>query len=181
MSLHYLLWILIRVILRHIIPSLIDYIIIVLILTVLPGPYSWSTTFRRWAKLTSIFLILSFHLEQQTWIRACVIYVVSIAFASSFLLLDVVVARWHLHRTSRQNLSWSPSIYYLVLIYQSNSWGEIPSLPVNDSCCDRHHPWLPTNTELVMFWLYLTFLDILGIVPLYFLWPSDSILLETPC
>ena len=168
-------------ILHHVFPSLNGYIIIVLILTVLPGPYSWSTTFQRWAKLTSIFIILSFHLEQQAWIRACVVSVVPIAFASSFLLLDVVAARWHLHRASRQNLSWSPSIYCLVLRYQSNSWGEIPSLPIDDSCCHRHHPWLPANTDLVMFWLYLTFLDILGIVPLYFLWPSDSILLETPC
>ena len=45
MSLHYLLWILIGMILHHIIPSLISYIIIVLIfLTVLPGPSSRSTT-----------------------------------------------------------------------------------------------------------------------------------------
>ena len=49
------------------------------LLTVLPGPYARSN-FRRWAKLTSIFLILSFHLEQQAWLRACVESVVLIAF-----------------------------------------------------------------------------------------------------
>ena len=78
-SLHYLLWILIGMILHHIIPSLIVYISIMLILTVLPGPYARSN-FRRRAKLTSIFLILSFHLEQQAWFRACVISVVPITF-----------------------------------------------------------------------------------------------------
>ena len=139
-------------IILQVIPSLISYIIIVLnFLTVLSGPYSRSTTFRRWGKLTSIFLILSFHLEQQAWIRAYVVFVAPIAFASSFLLLDDVAARWHLHRASQQNLSWSPSIYCLVVRYQSNSWGEIPSLPVDDSCCHRHYPWLPANIDLVMF------------------------------
>ena len=60
----------------HAIPSLFGYIIVVTILTVLPGPYSWNTTFRRWAKLTSTFLVLSFRLGQQAWSRVCVVPVV---------------------------------------------------------------------------------------------------------
>ena len=50
----------------RVIPSLFGYIIILMILTVLPGPYSRSTTLDDDAKLTSIFLVISFHLEQQT-------------------------------------------------------------------------------------------------------------------
>ena len=49
------------------------------LLTGLPGPYARSN-FQQWAKLTSIFLILSFHLEQQAWLWACVESVVLIAF-----------------------------------------------------------------------------------------------------
>ena len=48
----------------HAIPSLFGYIIVVTILTVLPGPYSRSTNFRRWTNLTSILIVISFRLEQ---------------------------------------------------------------------------------------------------------------------
>ena len=71
----------------HAIPSLFRYIIVVTILTVLPGPYSRSTNFRRWTNLTSILIVISFRLEQQ---------------ASSFLWLDVVADWLHLHEISRQ-------------------------------------------------------------------------------
>ena len=48
----------------HAIPSLFGYIIVVTILTVLSGPYSRSTNFRRWTNLTSILIVISFRLEQ---------------------------------------------------------------------------------------------------------------------
>ena len=58
--------------------------------------------FRRWAKLTSIFLIRSFRLEQQAWFRVCVVPMVPITFHFIITWLDVVTYRLHLHELSRQ-------------------------------------------------------------------------------
>ena len=86
----------------HAIPSLFGYIIIVTILTVLPGPYSRSTNFRRWTNLTSILIVISFRLEQQAWFRVCVVPLVPITFHFIITWLDVVTDRLHLHELSRQ-------------------------------------------------------------------------------
>ena len=57
---------------------------------------------RRWAKLTSIFLIISFRLEPQAWFRVCVVTMVPITFRLSFVWLDVITDWLHLHEISRQ-------------------------------------------------------------------------------
>ena len=94
----------------------------------LPGPYFRSTTFRRWAKLTSIFLILSIHLEQQAWFWACVISVVPITFCF------IIPLTWCHRRsiTSSWNLSTMvscSSTFWALPAYQLNSCWEMPSLP----------------------------------------------------
>ena len=86
----------------HAVPSLFVYIIVVTILTVLPGPYSRSTNFRRWTNLTSILIVISFRLEQQAWFRVCVVPLVPITFHFIITWLDVVTDRLHLHELSRQ-------------------------------------------------------------------------------
>ena len=73
-----------------------------MILTVLPGPYSRSTNFRRWTNLTSILIVISFRLEQQAWFRVCVVPLVPITFHFIITWLDVVTDRLHLHELSRQ-------------------------------------------------------------------------------
>ena len=67
-------------ILHHIIPSLIGYIPIVLTFNCATCPFYPKHNFRRWVKLTSIFLILSYHLKQWAWFRAYAESEVLIAF-----------------------------------------------------------------------------------------------------
>jgi len=86
----------------HAIPRLFGYIIVVTILTVLPGPYSRSSNFRRWTNLMSILIVISFRLEQQAWFRVCVVPLVPITFHFIITWLDVVTDRLHLHELSRQ-------------------------------------------------------------------------------
>ena len=99
-------------IILQVIPSPIGYIIIVLILTVLPGPSSRCTTFQRWAKLTSTFLVLSFRLVQQAWLRVCDVPMVPITFRF------IISLTWCRRRsiTSLRNLSinvsWSSSTFW---------------------------------------------------------------------
>ena len=140
-------------IILQVIPSLISYIIIVLIfLIVLPGPFFPKHNLRRWAKLTSIFLVISLLLEQQTWFRVCVLTVVPITFCFHHCFdLMSSIDRLHLHETSRQNLSWSSSTFWVPPGYQLNSWWEIPSLPLDDLCYHRQHSCFPFNTNLFMF------------------------------
>ena len=113
----------------HAIPSLFGYIIDVTILTVLPGPYSRSTNFRRWTKLMSIFLIISFRFGLQACFGVCVLTVVPITFRF------IIRLTWCHRRsiTSSCNLStnvlWSSSTLWALPGYQSDSWWEIPSLP----------------------------------------------------
>ena len=57
--------------------------------------------FRRWANLTSIFLIISFLLEQKTWFRVCVVPVVPIT--SCFIIPLTWCHHWSI--TSSWNLS----------------------------------------------------------------------------
>ena len=112
----------------HAIPSLFGYIIVVTILTVLPGPYSRSTNFRRWTNLTSIFLVISFHLNQQAWVRVCVVPLVPITFHFIITLTwcrrRSITSSW----TLATKVSWS-STFWAHPGYQLDSWWEIPSLP----------------------------------------------------
>jgi hypothetical protein len=81
---------------------------------VLPGPYARSN-FWRWAKLTSIFLIISFHLEQQAWLRACVLSVVSLASNFNPATLIILLIESLLFKNPSTNASWSASIFWLLL------------------------------------------------------------------
>ena len=72
-------------------------------------------------------------------------------FASSFLWLDAIADRLHLHETSQQNLSWSSSTFWVPLGYQLNPWWEMPSLPLDELCYHWQHSWFPFNTNLFMF------------------------------
>ena len=67
------------VIILQVIPSLIGYIIIVQTFNCATRSFP-EHNFRWWAKLTSIFLVISFHLEQQSWPRVCVVSVAPIIF-----------------------------------------------------------------------------------------------------
>ena len=145
----------------HAIPSLFGYIIVVTILTVLPGPYSRSTNFRRWTNLTSIFLVIPFHLKQQAWVRVCVVPMVPMTFG--FIIPLTWCRRWLI--TSSWNLStnvsWSSSTLWVLPGYQLNSWWEIPSLSLDDLSYHRQHSCLPPPTQTCsQFVLYLGFLAI---------------------
>ena len=103
------------------------------------------------AKLTSIFLVIPFHLKQQAWVRVCVVTVVPIT--SCFIIPLTWCRRWL--TTSAWNLStivsWSSSTLWALPGIQLNSWWVIPSLPLDDSCSHRPLYCLPTNTSLFMF------------------------------
>ena len=144
----------------HAILSLFGYIIVVTILTVLPGPYSWSTNFRRWTNLTSILLVVSFRLEQQAWFRVCVIPMVSRTFCFIIPLAwchrRSVTSSWNL----LTNVSWSSSTFWGLLGYQLNSWWEIPSLPLMICVIINHFIAFHSTQTCSWFVLYLEFLAI---------------------
>ena len=128
----------------HTIPSLFGYIII--ILNFYCATWSFAEhNFRRWANLTSIFLVIPFVLEQQAWFRVCVVLVVPITFRF------IIPLTWCHHRliTSSWNLStivsWSSSTFWALTGYQSNSWWEIQSLPLDDLCYHGQHSCLPQH------------------------------------
>ena len=143
----------------HAIPSLFGYIIDVTILTVLPGPYSRSTNFRRWTNLTSIFLVIPFHLKQQAWVRVCVVPLVPITFHFIITLTwcrrRSITSSW----TLATKLSWS-STFWAHPGYQLNSWWEIPSLPSMISVIIDHSTTFPPTQTCSCFVLYLEFLAI---------------------
>jgi hypothetical protein len=175
-SLHYLLWILIEMILHHIIPSLIGYIIIMLIFTVLPGPHARSNS-RHQTKLTSIFLILSFHLKQQAWFRACVVSVVPITF---LLIISFVWCR-HCSMAYSKILSTKFVMITIIMLTCSRISLEFMMrniiLALDDLCYRRQHSCLLSNTCLIMSWLNFELLAIPAVVPLNLLWSSES----NPC
>ena len=107
---------------------------------VLPGAqFSW------WAKLTSIFLVISFRLEQQAWFRVCVVPVVPITFS---FIIPLTWCRRRLITSSGNlstNVSWSSSTFWALPGYQSNSWWEIQSLPLDDLCYHRQYSCLPQH------------------------------------
>ena len=120
----------------------------------LPGPSSRSTIIWWWAKLTLIFLIISFLLGQQAWYQVCVLPMVPITFR--FIIPLTWCRRWLI--TSSWNLStnvsWSSSTLWALPGYQLNSWWEIPSLPLM-ICVIIDLYCLPTNTSLF----------VLGVIP----------------
>ena len=142
----------------HAVPSLFDYIIVVTILTVLPGPYSRSTNFRRWTNLTSILIIISFRLEQQAWFRVCVVPLVPITFHFIITLTwcrrRSITSSWNLST----NVSWSSSTLWALPGYQSDSWREIPSLPSMSCVIIIHFIAFPPTQTCSCFVLYLEFL-----------------------
>ena len=106
--------------------------------------------FRWWAKLTSIFLVLLFHIKQQAWFRVCVISVVSITFRSilpfAWCRRWAIISSWNLSI----NVSWSSSTFWALQGYRSNSCWEIPSLPLDELCYHRQHYCLPSKRKLVL-------------------------------
>ena len=130
-----------------------------MILTVLPGPYSRSTNFRRWTNLTSILIVISFRLEQQAWFRVCVVPLVPITFHFIITWLDVVTDRITSSWTLVTKVSWS-STFWAHPGYQLNSWWEIPSLPSMNCIIIDHFIAFPPTQACSCLVLYLEFLVI---------------------
>ena len=146
-------------IILQVIPSLIGYIITVLYFNCV----IWSFlehNFRWWAKLTSTFLVISFCLEQQAGFRVCDVPVVPITFRFIIPLTwchcRSITPSWNLSTI----LSWSSSTFWTLPVYQSNSWWEIPSLPLDGLCYHQQHFCLPPTQTCSCFVLYLDFLAI---------------------
>ena len=116
--------------------------------------------FRRWAKLTSTFLVISFRLEQQAWFRVCVVSVVSITFRSilpfAWCRRWAIISSWNLST----NVSWSSSTFWALPGYQLNSWWEIPSLPSMICFIIDHFIAFRSTQTCSCFVLYLEFLAI---------------------
>ena len=115
--------------------------------------------FRRWAKLTSSFLVLSILLEQQTWFQVCVVPLVPITFRFTIHLT------W-CHR--RSITSWNLSTKCVVIIINLMSSSRISIefmmrntiLALDDLRYHRPLYCLPTNTSLFVF-------DVIPWVPCY--------------
>ena len=114
-------------IILHVIPSLIGYIIIVLNFNGATWSFFPKHQFRQWAELMSIFLIISFRLEQQAWFRVCVVVPITFRFIIplTWCRRRSITSSWNLFT----NVSWSSSSFQTFPGYQPNSWWEIPSLP----------------------------------------------------
>ena len=143
-----------------VIPSLAGYVIIVLNFNCATWSLFSEHHFRRWAKLTSIFLVISFRLEQQAWFRVCVVPLVPITFR--FIIPLTWCHRWLI--ASSRNLStivsWSSSTLWALPRYQSNSWWEIPSLPLMNCIIVDHFIALPPTQACSCLVIYLEFLAI---------------------
>ena len=144
----------------HAIPSLFGYIIALMISNCATWSLFREHQFRRWAKLTSIFLIIPFLLDQQTWFRVCVLSVVPITFRFSIHLTwchrRSITSSWNLST----NVSWSSSTLWALPGYQWNSWWERPSLPSMISIIIDHSTTFPPTQTCSCFVLYLEFLAI---------------------
>ena len=146
-------------ILHHIIPSLIGFIIIMLNFNCATRSFP-EHNFRRWAKLTSIFLVISFRLEQQAWFWVCVILVVPITFHYISPLTSChrrsITPSWNLSTI----VSWSSSTFWALPGYQLNSWWEIPSFPSMNGIINDHFIAFPPTQTCSCFVLYIEFLAI---------------------
>ena len=115
----------------------------------LPGPSSRSTNFDGELILQSIFLVISFVLEQQAWFRVCVVPMVPITFCFIIPLTwchrRSVTSSWNLST----NVSWSSSTFWGLPRYLSNSWWEIPSFALDGLGYHPQHYCIPSNTKIV--------------------------------
>ena len=116
--------------------------------------------FRRWANLTSIFLVISFLLEQQTWFWVCVVPMVPITFR--FIIPSTWCHRWSITSSwdLSTNVSWSSSAFWALPRYLSNSWWEIPSLPSMNCVVIDHFIAFPQTQTCSCSVLYLEILAI---------------------
>ena len=107
--------------------------------------------FRRWAKLTLIFLVLSFHLERQAWIRVCVLLMVPRSFRF------IIPLTWCHRRliTSPGNLSTEFVMIIINILSSSRISIEFMMrntiLALDDWYYHRPLYCLPFNTNLSMF------------------------------
>ena len=117
----------------------------------------------------SIFLVVSFRLEQQAWFRVCDVPLVPITFRF------IIPLTWCHHRSITPpwilstNVSWS-STFWVHPGYQLNSWWEIPSLHSMNCIIIDHFIAIPPTFVLpwVIPWVpcYPTFvLPYLGVLP----------------
>ena len=143
----------------HAIPSLFGYIIVVTILTVLPGPYSRSTNFWRWAKLTSIFphRIISLWAASLLWslCRTLGSNNVSLHHYLTWRRYRSITSSW----TLATKVSWS-STFWAHPGYQLNSWWEITTLPSMNCIIVDHFIAFPPTQACSCLVLYLEFLAI---------------------
>ena len=152
-------------IILQVIPSLIGYILIMQLFNCATWSLFPEHNFWWWAKLTSIFLVLPFHLKQQAWFRVCVVSVVSITFRSilpfAWCRRWAIISSWNLST----NVSWSSSTFWALPRYQLNSWWEIPSLPSMICFIIDHSIAFRSTQTRSCFVLYL---EILAIHHLFF-------------
>ena len=126
----------------------------------LPSPFFPEHNFRRWAKRTSIFLVISFRHEQQAWFWVCVVLVVPITFRFirplTWCHRRSITPPWNLST----NVSWPSSTFWALPGYQLNSWWEIPSLPSMICVVIDHLIAFPPTQTCLCSVLYLGFLAI---------------------
>ena len=144
----------------QVIPNLIGYIIIMQTFNYATWSFFPEHNFWRWAKLTSIFLIISFRFGQQACFGVCVVPMVSITFCFIIPLTwchrQLITSSWNLST----NVSWSSSTLWALPGYQPDSWREIPSLPSMSCVIIGHFIAFPPTQTCSCFVLYLDFLAI---------------------
>ena len=116
--------------------------------------------FRRWAKLTPTFLVISFRLEQQAWFRVCVVPRVPITFRFIIPLTwchrRAIASSWNLST----NVSWSSWAFWVLPEYRLNSWWERPSFPLMICVIIGHFTAFPPTQTCSCYVLYLEILAI---------------------
>ena len=131
-----------------------------MILTVLPGPYSRSTTFDDELSLRRLSSSYRFTSNNKNWPRVCVVSVAPIIFCciSPFAWCSrwSIASSWILST----NVSWSSSTFRAPQGYQLNSWWEIPSLPSMNCVIIDHFIAFRSTQTCSCFVLYLEILTI---------------------
>ena len=146
-------------VLDHDIPSLIGYIITMLNFNYATWSFFPEHNFRRWTNLTSILLVISFRLGQQSWFRVCVVPLVPITFRFTIHLTWChcrSITSWNLST----NVSWSSSTFWALPRDLLNSWWEIPSLPSMIGVIIDHFIAFPPTQAYSCLVLYHEFLAI---------------------